>query len=60
MHFLRMTQPKLVICDQNVLNRVQESLHVVGHTSGILIFGESLTIESIENLLIGFESTTFV
>lgn len=60
MHFMRMTQPKLVICDQNVVDKVLKSLENIGHQSKILVFGEYATLESIDNLLMGFESTTFV
>lgn len=59
-----MTQPKLVICDQNVVDRVQQSMQTIGYQSKIFVFGEcsseAVNIESIDNLLIGFESTTFV
>lgn len=55
-----MTQPKIVVCDQNVVNRVQQSLHTIGHKSKIFCFGGAEGAESIDNLLIGFESATFV
>lgn len=60
MHFLRLTQPKLVICDLNIVEKVLQSLEITGLQTKIVVFGESPTFETIDKLLIGFESSTFV
>lgn len=55
---LNITKPKLVFCDDDVVDRMQEALHKTQNNALIFVFGQSVVgTKNVKELLIptGFE-----